>query len=603
MNLRDTHWVKREKFSLKGRRLEEKKSLLIKMQDGVDIALTYYIPEKLYKNETFPVIFHQTRYYRNLLFRFPFNLFLKTEIEKLVSKFISTGYAFVSIDVRGSGESLGNRKSEWSEEERRDALEVLEWIVKQKWCDGKIGLFGYSYDGTAGEFLSITNHKSIKAVVSYFSVFDIFSDIGFPGGVHFSWFTKNWSKINHALDSLNLGKYFGKWIDLFIKGCLDSKDINYKQKIIDSHKDNWDIHAEAKKIKFRDSVTESGISLQELSIHNYILNKKDKKNSFKIPLYALSGWWDGAYSQSAINKFKYYSNYSVKLTIGPWDHGGHHCIGNYKNSYKPLFDFHFEILRFFDYHIKGIQNNINIESPIHYFTIGNSTWKESYHWPPLKKDLEFYIHPEKLLFLYKPIQDESMNEVRLDVTHTTGKGSRWNSMLNPLNKKIGYDRKKSNTKSFSYKTLPFQENSDITGNPELIIFLRSSKSEGDLFVYLDELTLEGKMNYITEGIGKINYLCNIQNKKIKNNKYNENYYKENFKNIEPGDILELHIDFLPISFTISKGSSLILSIAGFNIDYFEPLKGEAPVYDIFFGKKYPSRLIIPIELDGNSIKN
>jgi hypothetical protein len=97
--LRDTHWINREKFSLKGRRLEEKVSILLKMEDGVDIGLTYYVPEKLYKNETFPVIFHQTRYYRNIYYRFPFNLFLKTDTEKLISKFISNGYAFVSIDV------------------------------------------------------------------------------------------------------------------------------------------------------------------------------------------------------------------------------------------------------------------------------------------------------------------------------------------------------------------------------------------------------------------------------------------------------------------------------------------------------------------------
>ncbi len=595
--LRDTHWINREKFSLKGRRLEEKVSILLKMEDGVDIGLTYYVPEKLYKYETFPVIFHQTRYYRNIYYRFPFNLFLKTDTEKLISKFISNGYAFVSIDVRGSGESLGNRKGEWSLEERRDALEVLEWILKQKWCDGKIGLYGISYDGTAGEFISGSNHKSIKAVVSYFSVFDIFSDIGFPGGVHFSWFTKNWSKINDSLDSLNLSKYFGKWINLFIKGCLNSKDKNYKQKIITSHKENWDIYKSAQKVKFRDTITESGVALQELSIHNFILNKKDKRNTTKIPLYALSGWWDGAYCRSAINKFKFYTNYSVKLTIGPWDHGGHNYIGDYKKSYKPLFDFQFEVIRFFDFYIKGIQNGISTEESIHYFTIGNGKWKGSSQWPPLKKDLEFYIHPEKLLFLYKPIQDESMNEIRPDSSHSTGKGTRWNSMLNPLNRKIGYNRKKSITKCFSYRTLPFQENSDISGNPELIIFLRSSLPEGDLFVYLDEFTIEGKINYITEGIGKINYLSSTQNKKLKNEKYNENFFKDNYQYIEPGTIVELKLILLPISYTIPKGSSLILSIAGYDIEYFDPLKGDPPVYDIFFGKKYPSRLILPVEVD------
>ena len=62
--------------------------------------------------------------------------------------FYMHGLAVVSFDIRGSGASMGVNKGPWMEEETEDSLEVLEWVCAQEWSNGKVGLWGISYEGT-----------------------------------------------------------------------------------------------------------------------------------------------------------------------------------------------------------------------------------------------------------------------------------------------------------------------------------------------------------------------------------------------------------------------------------------------------------------------
>lgn len=69
--------------------------------------------------------------------------------------------------------------------------DLVSWIIQQPWSDGKIGSLGTSYDGTAAEMLLTTKHPAIKAISPRFSLFDCYTDVAFPGGIHLNWFTKS----------------------------------------------------------------------------------------------------------------------------------------------------------------------------------------------------------------------------------------------------------------------------------------------------------------------------------------------------------------------------------------------------------------------------
>ena len=64
--------------------------------------------------------------------------------EPMHGYFAGHGYAAIRVDMRGSGESDGVLQDEYSQLELDDAVEVIDWIARQPWCDGKVGMMGKS---------------------------------------------------------------------------------------------------------------------------------------------------------------------------------------------------------------------------------------------------------------------------------------------------------------------------------------------------------------------------------------------------------------------------------------------------------------------------
>jgi putative CocE/NonD family hydrolase len=60
------------------------------------------------------------------------------------------GYACVRVDMRGNGESDGLMLDEYTEQEQDDALEVIDWLARQPWCTGAVGMIGISWGGFNG---------------------------------------------------------------------------------------------------------------------------------------------------------------------------------------------------------------------------------------------------------------------------------------------------------------------------------------------------------------------------------------------------------------------------------------------------------------------
>src|SRR5690606_32989777 len=59
----------------------------------------------------------------------------------------AAGIAGVRVDIRGSGESEGVIDGEYTPRELSDACEVIEWIARQPWSNGNVGMMGISWGG------------------------------------------------------------------------------------------------------------------------------------------------------------------------------------------------------------------------------------------------------------------------------------------------------------------------------------------------------------------------------------------------------------------------------------------------------------------------
>ncbi len=102
------------------------------------------------------------------------------------------GYACVRVDMRGNGDSQGLMADEYSEQELADAEAVIDWLSRQAWCSGNVGMMGKSWGGFNCLQTAFRQPPALKAVVSVCSTTDRFADdIHFKGGTllgeNFGW--------------------------------------------------------------------------------------------------------------------------------------------------------------------------------------------------------------------------------------------------------------------------------------------------------------------------------------------------------------------------------------------------------------------------------
>ena len=97
--------------------------------------------------------------------------------------FAAQGYAAIRVDMRGSGESDGLLDDEYIKLEQDDALEVIDWLSRQPWCDGNVGMMGKSWGGFNCLQVAARRPPALKAVISVCSTEDRFGgDIHYMGG-------------------------------------------------------------------------------------------------------------------------------------------------------------------------------------------------------------------------------------------------------------------------------------------------------------------------------------------------------------------------------------------------------------------------------------
>jgi uncharacterized protein len=93
------------------------------------------------------------------------------------------GYAAVRVDMRGTGESDGILTDEYTEQEQKDALEVIAWLAEQPWCSGAVGVWGISWGGFNALQIAAHRPPALGAIVTLCSSDDRYADdVHYRGG-------------------------------------------------------------------------------------------------------------------------------------------------------------------------------------------------------------------------------------------------------------------------------------------------------------------------------------------------------------------------------------------------------------------------------------
>lgn len=205
------------------------------------------------------------------------------------------GLAVARVDMRGSGNSHGYDAGEYTREELDDGVKVIEWLAKQDWCTGSVGVFGKSWGGFNGLQLAAMAPPALKGVVSLYSIDDRYADdVHYMGGTVMGSEALSWASVMFAWNARPPApEAIGdeqQWKDF------------WKDRLEHHHPwlHDWLSH------QSRDSFWEHG-SISE------------SYESVRCPVLVVGGWADG-YHNGVQRMMSSMTNCVRKGVIGPWSH-------------------------------------------------------------------------------------------------------------------------------------------------------------------------------------------------------------------------------------------------------------------------------------------
>lgn len=351
--------------------LRETLDIMVPMRDGVRLALDLVFP---ITDDPCPVILIRTPYDK-------VNLRVSENIKDIAMR----GYIVALQDCRGRFNSDGDFNPYWQEHD--DGFDTIEWIAKEEWCDGNVGMMGSSYEGQTQWYAASQAPTALKAIVPTAS----------PPGHAF---------LNEPFYGGAMILAMAEWMVAMGRRSFQSPGL---KGLMTEHHPYFDALPLAKLGPDagtcnpwweRDWLNHpSHDEFWESCGYEQFWQK------IRVPALNLTGWWDmnfiGAprnFSGMSKNGATVESRKGQRLVIGPWEHWvnrsrtlsgldfGPHAMTNLNNY----------TLRFFDYWLKGINDNQLDKDPrVHVFVVGANEWWEADTWPlPGTIPTHLYLHSD-----------------------------------------------------------------------------------------------------------------------------------------------------------------------------------------------------------------
>lgn len=277
--------------------------MFMPMRDGVVLAANVYLPAG---SGPFPVILLRTPYLKD-----------NAREPLAAQKYVDGGYAYVDQDTRGKGHSKGVYRAFTTDIE--DGYDTVEWIAKQPWSNGKIGIMGGSALGITANMAAMSGAPHLLAAYVTVAPYEQMKNT-YPGGVLKEADTVGWTKRQGA----------------------DEEALR--------------------------AISANAPDSQGYARNSVLTNQK----YIHIPIWHNGGWYD--IFNDGNRYFQYLQNHGAKgargnqkLTMGPAGHGG--LQGDLEYPQQKGLRGPNDEMRWWDYWLKGIDTGIMDEPPVTYFMI------------------------------------------------------------------------------------------------------------------------------------------------------------------------------------------------------------------------------------------
>jgi len=216
----------------------------------------------------------------------------------------------------------------------------------------------------------------------------------------------------------------------------------------------------------------------------------------------------------------------------------------------------------------GLETGLADEAPIHFHTVHEERWKAASQWPPHANSSKWFLHADGGLSRDAPaIESRIPYQVRF--TTSTGTSSRFERLGALAVANFYHDWNKRQDAMLNFTTAPFETDIELTGHAIVNLHISTSEHDASVFVYLSEVDADGRAWYITEGA--LRMLHRAEGKCPPSYRTTwpfRTFHRDEARQVTPDFAEPLRFALLPISWKVTEGSRLRLSIAGTDADHF-----------------------------------
>jgi len=531
----------------------------VTMRDGVRIALCVYRPDG---DGPFPTLFAASPYQYEYDGNPAYPIFLWRETGP-IQWYVTRGYAYVHADVRGSGRSEGTFKF-LDKEEQQDACELLEWIARQPWSDGKVGGIGQSYFGFSQWLLATHAPPQLRCIAPYDALIDPYRCSGFHGGIYCIyrtwWFSYLRAETLHrAADAIR-----GRMLDYDL-----GKDLVEHQLY-----DDW---------------------WQERCAFERI-------DRIDVPVFSIGHWGKlGLHLRGNILGYEHVRGAKKLLVTGARSAvEAHHLF--------DTIEFHdTELLPFYDHFLKGYANGYPERPAVRLFVRGDEVLREEKEWPLARAEYKaFYFRAGRSgsltsindgrLATEAPEEEESASSYAYpDPEWVQGVAAVTDGGPDPIRRVL----------TFTGEPLP--RDLEVTGPIVLHLYASSTETDTDFFVKLAdqwpatpsvrEARAQPKSVNVSKGWLKASHRRKDPDR---SSPYRPFYAHQSPEPLQPGKPYLFEIEVLPTAYVFKRGHRIRVEI----------VNGDSPITDsihvhpyvpykvgrdtIHHDATHPSHIVLPI---------
>lgn len=542
-------------------KMRVERDVYVVMRDGIRISCCIWRPDV---DGRFPTLYAASPYQWEYDDVPAYTLFPWRETGP-IEWYVQRGYVYVHADVRGAGRSEGEFRF-LSRDEQLDNCEMIEWIARQPWSDGKVGGIGQSYFAFSQWLMAVNNPPHLTCIAPYDALIDPYRDHGYHGGIYCQYRT-NWYT-NVRKNALHRPANHRR-------GQAMTYDLGLALTSHDTYDDWWKERTAFERI-----------------------------DNINIPVLSIGHWAKmGLHLRGNLVAYEYLKSRNKKLVVTGFKTAAavHHAF--------DTIEFHEEfLLPFYDRYLKGYDNGYDRLPPVRLYVNGAEEWRNEKEWPLSRaKYTPWYLSKKRSrsvtslndggLSKEKPPRNGGSTSYSYpDAQWQNGVVARGPAGPDPIRRVL------------TFTTDALTEDVEVIGPIVLELYASSTCVDTDFIVKIADQRPQSPEErakginppFVNVSKGWLKASHHTTKSAARSKPYRPFYDHDDPRPLVPGEVYRFEIEILPLAHCFAKGNRIRLEIVngdsqmtdrGWTHPYHPSKLGSDT---IMHSAVYPSRLLLPV---------